>query len=744
MAVKAKRNAGTVKPAVKRAINAAAKQTEAEKEVKPAKKAASRTAEKAVKAEPAKKPAKKAVPAEKAEPAKKTAAAKTPAEKAVKAAEPKKPAKKAARKPAAEKIPENKPNPGLDPVFLTEYDRYLFGKGRDYKIYQKMGAHPAVLDGKQGWHFAVWAPHAKAVSIVCDRNAWDPTANYMIPLEQSGIFEGFIEGMQEGEAYKYAITTEKGDVLYKADPYAFHAELRPANASRTAIIDGYHWEDNAWMKQRAEKNTFEQPMAIYEVHLGSWKKRNRDDKDSFLNYTELAHELVEYCEWMGYTHVELMGIAEYPFDGSWGYQVTGYYAPTARYGTPKEFMYMVDYLHMHNIGVILDWVPAHFPKDAHGLADFDGKPTYEYADPRMGEHPDWGTKCFDYSRNEVLNFMIGNALYWFDDYHIDGLRVDAVASMLYLDYGRKDGEWVPNKYGGNGNLDAIEFFKHLNSVIRGRKDGTIIIAEESTAWPKITAAPEDDGLGFTYKWNMGWMHDFLDYMKLDPYFRKDNHNKMTFGMSYATSEKFILVLSHDEVVHLKCSMINKMPGYEVDKFANLKCGYFFMFGHAGKKLLFMGQDFAQYHEWDENVELDWWLCDEPLNRSVLLFMRDLLHIYRSHPSMYELDDSWDGFEWINADDRDRSIFSFVRRGKSGKKNLLFVVNMTPMERDDYMVGVPVKGTYKLLLDEQGALTAEREKETSFKAVKGECDGKDYHISYPLPAYGCALFEFNEK
>ena len=744
MAVKAKRNAGTVKPAVKRAINAAAKQTEAEKEVKPAKKAAARTAEKAVKAEPAKKPAKKAVPADKAEPAKKTAAVKKPAEKAVKAAEPKKPAKKAARKPAAEKIPENKPVPGLDPVFLTEYDRYLFGKGRDYKIYQKMGAHPAVLDGKQGWHFAVWAPHAKAVSIVCDRNAWDPTANYMIPLEQSGIFEGFIEGMQEGEAYKYAITTEKGDVLYKADPYAFHAELRPANASRTAIIDGYHWEDNVWMKQRAEKNTFEQPMAIYEVHLGSWKKRNRDDKDSFLNYTELAHELVEYCEWMGYTHVELMGIAEYPFDGSWGYQVTGYYAPTARYGTPKEFMYMVDYLHMHNIGVILDWVPAHFPKDAHGLADFDGKPTYEYADPRMGEHPDWGTKCFDYSRNEVLNFMIGNALYWFDDYHIDGLRVDAVASMLYLDYGRKDGEWVPNKYGGNGNLDAIEFFKHLNSVIRGRKDGTIIIAEESTAWPKITTAPEDDGLGFTYKWNMGWMHDFLDYMKLDPYFRKDNHNKMTFGMSYATSEKFILVLSHDEVVHLKCSMINKMPGYEVDKFANLKCGYFFMFGHAGKKLLFMGQDFAQYHEWDENVELDWWLCDEPLNRSVLLFMRDLLHIYRSHPSMYELDDSWDGFEWINADDRDRSIFSFVRRGKSGKKNLLFVVNMTPMERDDYMVGVPVKGTYKLLLDEQGALTAERGKETSFKAVKGECDGKDYHISYPLPAYGCALFEFNEK
>ncbi len=672
----------------------------------------------------------------------KPAAAKPAAEKkkpAAKKSTAKKPQTKAAVKKAVKK-PEK--NAALDPVFLTEYDRYLFGKGRDYKIYQKMGAHPAVLDGKAGWHFAVWAPHAKAVSIVCDRNDWNPEANYMIPLEKSGVFEGFIEGMGEGDSYKYAITTKKGDILYKADPYAFHAELRPANASKTAVISGYNWDDQKWMKERSEKNTFEQPMAIYEVHLGSWKKYDRDDKDSFMSYTDLAHELAEYCNWMGYTHVELMGIAEYPFDGSWGYQVTGYYAPTSRYGTPKEFMYMVDYLHMHGIGVILDWVPAHFPKDAHGLANFDGEATYEYADPRMGEHPDWGTKCFDYSKNEVLNFMIGNALYWYDEYHIDGLRVDAVASMLYLDYGRKDGEWIPNKFGGNGNLDAIEFFKHLNSVIRGRKDGTIIIAEESTAWPKITTRPEDDGLGFTYKWNMGWMHDFLDYMKLDPYFRKDNHNKMTFGMSYATSEKFILVLSHDEVVHLKCSMINKMPGYEVDKFANLKCGYFFMFGHAGKKLLFMGQDFAQYHEWDENVELDWWLCDEPLNRSVLLFVKDLLQIYRSHPAMYELDDSWEGFEWVNADDRDRSIFSFIRRDRSKKKSLLFVVNMTPMERSDYMVGVPVKGSYKLLLDENGAVDPNGEKQSVYKAEKGECDKKDYHISYPLPPYGIAMFEFN--
>ena len=610
-----------------------------------------------------------------------------------------------------------------DPSFITEYDRYLFGTGTDYKIYQKMGAHKAKLNGKTGMHFAVWAPNAKAVSIVCERNNWDPKANYMLPLEKSGIFEGFMEGMDYGEIYKYTIETQTGDILYKADPYAFSAELRPGNASKTADISSYKWKD---------------AMSIYEVHLGSWKKKDDGSEDGFMNYREYADELVEYCAYMGYTHVELMGIAEHPFDGSWGYQVTGYYAPTSRYGAPQDFMYLVDTLHKHHIGVILDWVPAHFPKDAFGLADFDGTPTYEYADPRMGEHPDWGTKIFNYSKNEVKNFLIGNALYWFDEYHIDGLRVDAVASMLYLDYGRKDGEWVPNKYGGNGNLDAIEFFKHLNSVIRGRKDGTIIIAEESTAWPKVTEAPEHDGLGFTYKWNMGWMHDFLDYMKLDPYFRKDNHNKMTFGMSYATSEKFILVLSHDEVVHLKCSMINEMPGLLEDKFKNLKAGYLFMFGHAGKKLLFMGQDFGQAHEWNEKVQLDWWECDNPLNKDLQDFVRDLLHIYKKFPAMYALDDSWDGFEWVNADDRERSIFSFIRKDSTGKNALLFVINFTPVERDDYMVGVPNAGTYSLVLDQHGLVTEKK----SLRAKKGECDGKKYHISYPLPAYGCAVFKFN--
>ncbi len=627
-----------------------------------------------------------------------------------------------------------------DPTFITEYDRYLFASGTDYKIYQKMGAHPAKLNGRKGIHFAVWAPNAKAVSIVCDRNDWNPSSNYMLPLEKSGIYEGFIAGMGLGELYKYAIETKEGEILYKADPYAFSAELRPGNASKTTDISTYKWKDEKWLADRKEHTGFDQPMSIYEVHLGSWMKKDDGTEDGFMNYREYAKELCEYCTYMGYTHVELMGIAEHPFDGSWGYQVTGYYAPTSRYGDPKDFMYLVDTLHKHHIGVILDWVPAHFPKDAFGLADFDGTPTYEYPDPRMGEHPDWGTKIFNYSKNEVKNFLIGNALYWFDEYHIDGLRVDAVASMLYLDYGRKDGEWVPNKYGGNGNLDAIEFFKHLNSVIRGRKDGTIIIAEESTAWPKITEAPENDGLGFTYKWNMGWMHDFLDYMKLDPYFRKDNHNKMTFGMSYATSEKFILVLSHDEVVHLKCSMINKMPGYEDDKFANLKAGYLFMFGHAGKKLLFMGQDFGQSHEWNEKVQLDWWECDNPNNKNLQNYVKDLLHLYKKYPAMYALDDSWEGFEWINADDNERSIFSFVRKDKSGKNALLFVINFTPVERNDYMVGVPNSGTYSLVLDENGLV----EDKKSYTAKKGECDGKPYHVSYPLPAYGCAVFKFNYK
>ena len=626
--------------------------------------------------------------------------------------------------------------------FITELDRYLFGQGTHYKIFEKLGAHPKTYKGKAGMYFAVWAPHAKAVGVVGDFNGWDPDAAPMSPLAGSGIYEAFIPGIGLGELYKFAITTQEGKILFKADPYAVHAEFRPGTASITEDITGFKWDDANWMEARKKADPVKSPMAIYEVHLGSWRKKDRPQKDGYYTYMEAAHELADYVKKMGYTHVELMGIAEHPYDGSWGYQVTGYYAPTSRYGTPKEFMYFVNYLHKKGIGVILDWVPAHFPKDAHGLADFDGQPLYEYADPRKGEHPDWGTKVFDYSKNEVKNFLIANALYWVENFHVDGLRVDAVASMLYLDYGRSDGNWVPNKYGENKNLEAIEFFRHLNSVLTGHLTGAMMIAEESTAWPGVTKLPEEGGLGFTFKWNMGWMHDFLEYMKLDPYFRKFNHNKMTFGITYATSENYILTLSHDEVVHLKCSMINKMPGLNDDKFANLKAGYTFMMGHPGKKLLFMGQDFGQYHEWDEKVSLDWYLADEPLHKDLQKYYSDLLHVYQKYPALWQLDSDWNGFQWINANDGDRSIFSFIRRDETGKKNLLFVINFTPVARDDYRVGVPKSGTYSLILDSEHGLYKRGEHAFSARSKKSECDGQPYSFAYPLPAYGTAIFKFN--
>lgn len=626
---------------------------------------------------------------------------------------------------------------------IGELDRYLFGEGRHYQLYHKLGAHPYTYRGQDGYYFAVWAPHAAAVSLVGDFNAWNPDATPMKPVADSGIYELFVPGLGVGQLYKFAITTHTGTILFKADPYAFSAEYRPGTASVTADIRGFKWNDSKWMESRAGTDPVKAPISIYEVHLGSWKKKNRPEKDGYYTYMEAAHELADYVLEMGYTHVELMGIAEHPYDGSWGYQVTGYFAPTSRYGTPTEFMYFVNYLHKKGIGVILDWVPAHFPKDAHGLADFDGQALYEYADPRKGEHPDWGTKVFDYAKNEVSNFLIANALYWLDEYHIDGLRVDAVASMLYLDYGRQDGQWVPNKYGDNKNLEAIEFFKHLNSVIRGRKDGAIIIAEESTAWPNVTKSPEEDGLGFTFKWNMGWMHDFLEYMKLDPYFRKFNHNKMTFGITYCTSENFILVLSHDEVVHLKCSMINKMPGDLEEKFQNLMVGYAFMFGHPGKKLLFMGQDFGQLREWSEEREIDWFLLADEGHQHLQTFFSDLLKMYRKYPALYANDCGYEGFQWINANDGDRSIYSFVRWSPTGKNNLLFVCNFTPVERPDYMCGVPRKKQYRLILDSSdmkyGGPTEKRQ--VAYRAKEGECDGQPYRIAYALPAYGVAVFSF---
>lgn len=626
---------------------------------------------------------------------------------------------------------------------IGELDHYLFGQGTHYEIYKKLGAH-IVNDGeKQGVYFAVWAPHAEKVSVVGEFNDWDADKNPMKREEPLGIYTCFVPDVQEGALYKYCIQTYKGDHIYKADPFANYAELRPGNASKVTDISALRWTDSKWMERRLTWDHHKEPMSIYEAHIGSWKRHPGREDDGFYTYREFAKAATEYIKEMGYTHIELMGIAEYPFDGSWGYQVTGYYAPTSRYGTPEDFAYMIDYFHKNKIGVILDWVPAHFPKDAHGLADFDGTPTFEYADPRKGEHPDWGTKVFDYGKSEVQNFLIANALFWIEHYHVDGLRVDAVASMLYLDYGKEKGQWVPNKYGSNENLEAIEFFKHLNSVVLGRNPGVVMIAEESTAWPKITAPAEYDGLGFSLKWNMGWMHDFTEYMKLDPYFRKGCHNQMTFAMSYAYSEKYVLVLSHDEVVHLKCSMLNKMPGLGFDKFANLKVGYAFMMGHVGKKLLFMGQDFAQLQEWSEARELDWFLLAEDWHRQLQEFTKDLLHLYKKNKAMYELDCSPEGFEWVNADDAERSIYSFIRHSKDGKKNLLFVCNFTPMERAEYRVGVPRRKQYKLILDSdekkyggEGKVRPE-----IYKSVKKECDGRPFSFAYDLPPYGVAVFEF---
>ena len=627
-----------------------------------------------------------------------------------------------------------------------EKDQYYFGQATHYDIYKKLGAHVTTQGKKQGVYFAVWAPNAAKVAVVGEFNDWATDANPMKKTGPIGVWETFVPGAAVGDFYKFYIKAQDGRDLFKADPYANWSEMRPGNASRVADISGFKWTDSAWIKNRQESDPKEKAVAIYEMHPGSWRKHpaTEQDPDGFYSYREIAHTLTEYVKRMGYTHVELMGIAEHPFDGSWGYQVSGYYAPTSRYGNPEDFKYLVNYLHKNKIGVILDWVPAHFPKDAHGLAEFDGTCLYEHADPRQGEHPDWGTKIFNYGRNEVKNFLIANALYWVEEFHVDGLRVDAVASMLYLDYGKSDGQWVANKYGGNQNLEAIEFFKHLNTLVRGRNKGVMMIAEESTAWPKVTGDVEkENGLGFSFKWNMGWMHDFLEYMKLDPIYRKYNHNKMTFSMTYAFSENYILVLSHDEVVHLKCSMINKMPGLYDDKFENLKAGYSFMFGHPGKKLLFMGQDFGQFQEWSEARELDWYLLREERHQQLQEYVKDLLHMYKKYPALCANDNGYEGFEWINADDGDRSIYSFIRWSPTKRNNLLFVCNFTPVERKDFMVGVPKKKQYKLILNSAdpkygGSFETE---DTVFKAVQGECDGQDYHIEYPLPAYGVAVFAF---
>ncbi len=632
---------------------------------------------------------------------------------------------------------------------ISSDDLYLFAEGRHYQIYDKLGAHPMTIHGVEGVYFAVWAPHARAISVVGNFNMWDGRLHPMRTLEVSGIYEIFIPGVSAGAVYKYQILTRSGDILMKADPYANCAELRPNNASVVADIRAFHWSDKEWMtgREKETRNSLrKKPISIYEVHLGSWKKKEDGTEDGFYNYRELAPMLAEYVLEMGYTHIELMGIAEHPFDGSWGYQVTGYYAPTRRYGEPQDFMYFVDYMHQKGIAVILDWVPAHFPRDAHGLANFAGQPLYEHPDKRRGEHPHWGTLIFNYGKREVENFLLANGLFWLKKFHVDGLRVDAVASMLYLDYGKNDGEWLPNEEGGKENYDAIRLFHHMNEQFEIQAPGTLTIAEESTAWAGVTSPVALGGLGFLFKWNMGWMNDFLEYMRLDPYFRSNNHQRLTFSMQYAYSENFIQVLSHDEVVHGKGSMINKMPGELDDKFANLRTAYGFMYGHPGKKLLFMGQEFAQYREWSEKRSLDWELLDEARNKQMQDYVKELNRLYQKYDAMYINDYDTMGFEWMSCENNQMSTVSFVRRGTLKKDQLLFICNFTPVQYDDFCTGVPCAGKYTQILssDEErfGGIGVKNSK--TVMAKKKACDGREYSIAMHLPPLSVTVYRFDYK
>ncbi len=629
---------------------------------------------------------------------------------------------------------------------ITEFDTYLFAEGKHYDVYEKFGAHPMTIDGVKGTYFAVWAPHARRVSVVGDFNMWDGALNPMQMMQTSGIYELFIPDVAPGAVYKYQILTRDGEILYKADPYGNQCQVRPDNANVVADLTGYKWKDTGWIdnrKQQTRETELKKPMAIYECHLGSWKKKIEDSDFGFYTYRELAKMLCDYVKKMGYTHVELMGIAEYPFDGSWGYQVTNYYAPTSRYGSPEDFMYFVDHMHANGIGVILDWVPAHFPRDAHGLGRFDGMPLYEHPDSRRGEHPDWGTYIFDFGRNEVSNFLTANALFWVEKFHVDALRVDAVASMLYLDYGKQDGQWLPNKDGGNENYDAIELLRKINTVMEERNPGAFLIAEESTAWAGVTAPASMKGLGFLYKWNMGWMNDFLEYMKMDPYFRSFNHNRLTFSLSYTYAENYVLVISHDEVVHLKCSMLNKMPGVEKDKFANLRTAYGFMYGHPGKKLLFMGQEFGQLREWSEARSLDWFLLDQPLHKKMQKWVADLNHMYTTYDACYYNDNNQMGFEWTKVDDANTSIIAFVRRGKTVKDQLLFVCNFVPVERKDYWIGVPCLTEYEEIINSDAKIYGgSGTKNGKVKAFEEKCDRMPYAISIDIAPLSMMVFKYD--
>lgn len=580
---------------------------------------------------------------------------------------------------------------------LSDLDLFLLGEGTDLRLYDKLGAHPRTLDGVPGTCFAVWAPNAQRVSVVGPFNQWDGRRHAMRLHPGTGIWDIFLPGVGPGELYKFEIKPRGGPPFLKSDPVGFYFEKRPATAGIVYDLGGYEWGDAEWMERRRRTDPLQRPMSIYEVHLGSWRRRGEGDGEP-LGYRELAHELADYVTEMGFTHVELLPIAEHPYDPSWGYQVTGYYAPTSRFGTPHDFKYLVDHLHRRGIGVILDWVPAHFPRDEHGLRRFDGTALYEHEDPRQGEHPDWGTMVFNYGRNEVRNFLLANALFWLEEYHVDGLRVDAVASMLYLDYSRPAGEWIPNPFGGRENLEAIRFLHELNTIVGQRCPGTLMIAEESTAWPGVSHSVERGGLGFHLKWNMGWMNDFLRFMQEDPVHRKYHFNLVTFSLMYAFTEHFVLPLSHDEVVHGKRSLIDKMPGDAWQKAANLRLALGFMWGHPGKKLLFMGGEFGQWREWSESRSLDWHLLEHPLHAGVQRWLRDLNALYRQEPALWQRDFTYEGFEWVDFHDVENSVVSFLRRGDAPDDELLFVCNFTPVPRHDYRVGVPRPGWYRELLN----------------------------------------------
>ncbi len=624
--------------------------------------------------------------------------------------------------------------PVIDPIDVS-----LFNEGEHYSIYEKMGAHPMTVDGVEGVLFAVWAPNAERVSVCGNFNNWDGRRHPMRKLDYSGIFELFIPGKYVGEIYKYEICAKSGEVFMKSDPYAFSGEVRPANASR--IVDlSYKWKDAKWITDRESSKPVEKPMNIYEMHLGAWKKP--EDGREFFNYRDIAPKLADYLNDMNYNYVELMPVMEHPFDASWGYQVTGYYAPTSRYGSPTDFMYFVDYLHSKGIGVIIDWVPAHFPKDGHGLARFDGTALYEHEDPRRGEHPHWGTYIFNYGRNEVRNFLVANALYWAEKYHIDGIRMDAVASMLYLDYGRTGGEWLPNMYGGNENLEALDFIKELNKQMKEKHKGVLLIAEESTAWPMMTHTLEEGGLGFDFKWNMGWMNDFLGYIKLDPLYRKYHHNELTFSMVYAYSENFVLVLSHDEVVHEKGSMISKMPGGYEDKFSNLRVAYGHMMTHPGKKLLFMGQEIAQFAEFNEASEVDWSLFEFDAHVYIQGYVKELNKLYMNEPALYELDSSSDGFQWINCNNANASLLSYMRKGKKEEDTLVIICNFTPIAHKAYKLATPSGGSWQEIFSSDNLKFGGegRNNKAAKQAKKEEIDGQEHYISVNVPPLSISVFK----